>query len=65
MAPSSLIGEMADVTVTDLGTNSLFGTLARPAMPHAGRAQARAGSPAAMPGRPAAMPGRRAAVLGT
>jgi tRNA-2-methylthio-N6-dimethylallyladenosine synthase len=34
MAPSSLIGQIADVTVTDIGSNSLFGTLARPAMPH-------------------------------
>src|SRR5205085_11574312 len=28
MAPESLIGEMVSVTITELGTNSLFGALA-------------------------------------
>jgi hypothetical protein len=28
-APASLIGEIAPVTITDLGRNSLFGTLIR------------------------------------
>jgi tRNA-2-methylthio-N6-dimethylallyladenosine synthase len=28
MAPESLIGEVASVTITDIGTNTLFGTLA-------------------------------------
>src|SRR5205807_7258007 len=28
MAPESLIGKMVSVTITELGTNSLFGTLA-------------------------------------
>jgi len=28
MAPSSMIGDIAEVTITDLGSNSLFGTLA-------------------------------------
>jgi len=27
MAPSSLIGEVADVEITAIGSNSLFGTL--------------------------------------
>jgi len=30
MAPSHLIGTMVSVTVTDIGTNSLFGVLAEP-----------------------------------
>ena len=30
MAPEKLIGEMVSVTITELGTNSLFGTLAEP-----------------------------------
>jgi hypothetical protein len=28
-APASLIGEIAPVTITDVGSNSLFGTLMR------------------------------------
>ena len=28
MAPTSLIGEIAPVTITEVGTNSLFGALA-------------------------------------
>ena len=31
MAPSSLIGEIAPVTITEVGSNSLFGTLANAA----------------------------------
>jgi tRNA-2-methylthio-N6-dimethylallyladenosine synthase len=34
MAPSTLIGQIADVTVTDIGSNSLFGALARAVTPH-------------------------------
>lgn len=30
MAPSTLIGEIHPVTITDVGTNTLFGTLSRP-----------------------------------
>ena len=30
MAPATLIGEIHPVTITDVGTNTLFGTLARP-----------------------------------
>jgi tRNA-2-methylthio-N6-dimethylallyladenosine synthase len=30
MAPSSMIGELATVTITDLGTNSLYGALVPP-----------------------------------
>ena len=30
MAPAELIGEFADVTITDIGSNSLFGALAEP-----------------------------------
>jgi tRNA-2-methylthio-N6-dimethylallyladenosine synthase len=41
MAPSSLIGDIADVTVTDIGSNSLFGALARPSTAHAADAPAR------------------------
>jgi tRNA-2-methylthio-N6-dimethylallyladenosine synthase len=44
MAPSSLIGEIVDVTVTDIGSNSLFGTLARPATPHDDLTLARLGN---------------------
>jgi tRNA-2-methylthio-N6-dimethylallyladenosine synthase len=33
MAPSSIIGEVADVMITRLGTNSLFGELKHPAFP--------------------------------
>ena len=31
MAPANLIGEFADVTITEVGSNSLFGALAAPA----------------------------------
>jgi hypothetical protein len=30
MADAAMIGEIAPVTITDVGPNSLFGTLARP-----------------------------------
>jgi tRNA-2-methylthio-N6-dimethylallyladenosine synthase len=33
MAPSSMIGEIADVTITNLGSNSLFGALANVSTP--------------------------------
>jgi tRNA-2-methylthio-N6-dimethylallyladenosine synthase len=33
MAPAALIGEIVPVTITEIGTNSLFGTLAVPARP--------------------------------
>lgn len=33
MAPTALIGEIATVTITEVGSNSLFGALAEPALP--------------------------------
>jgi tRNA-2-methylthio-N6-dimethylallyladenosine synthase len=37
MAPTSMIGTIAAVTITQTGTNSLFGTLAHPVHTHAAR----------------------------
>ena len=47
MAPSSMIGDITEVTITDLGTNSLFGTLAYSSTqqtPHIEPANATAGA---------------------
>jgi tRNA-2-methylthio-N6-dimethylallyladenosine synthase len=44
MAPHHLIGEMVAVTVTDIGTNSLFGALAAPAARHINPALAAVGA---------------------
>jgi hypothetical protein len=35
MAPTSLIGEVAAVRITEIGANSLFGELATPPLPTA------------------------------
>ncbi len=35
MAPPDVIGEVVPVTITSMGTNTLYGELAAPARPHA------------------------------
>jgi tRNA-2-methylthio-N6-dimethylallyladenosine synthase len=43
MAPAAMIGEIAAVTITEVGSNSLFGALAHTPVPAAGRLLAAAG----------------------